>query len=141
MSCNSTCFKKEMKKIRSQGLLDNPTPGGVEEQAAVSKCTPLAADLTDGSGYISPYADGNAMTGPDFSSTSRLQEGFRSCLPGGKKLLKWLIIGLIIYLVLSMIMDTQRQDISYTIAPLMGGAMSASPFNILQDLNLELTAN
>jgi hypothetical protein len=64
-------------------------------------------------------------------------EGFGSSMPGCRKLLKWILIAAIVYLVLTMLMDSRLDVIEPTLtirAIQRGGSLSVSEFDIVNNL-------
>lgn len=93
---------------------------------AKSSCAAASTDVVDGK-Y--PRGAPAFLRGP---MRQRLYqpsaiEGFMDCLPDTRTMLKWLLIGLIVYLILSMIMESRREVVTI---PVMSGGAVASEFDI-----------
>lgn len=148
MTCNTGCYNKMMDQLK--GPVDNNSLASqriYESQTAARRC------ITSNNGCASCSETDNNNNdvmdrphgGPYFSRSQPLSryrsvggaiEGFDGCIPDMKTLLKWIIIGLVVYLVLSLITDAQRTPVVMPIAVLQqtGGAMNISEFDIMNSL-------
>ena len=124
MTCNSECYNKMMDKLKvptnnnslaSQRIYDS--------QIARSRCIE-----PDNSCDMDNDTSKGPVGAPYFSRSKQLSsydtvEGF-NCNFDKRTMLKWLIIGLIVYLLISMITDAQRKPIIIPVS-LMGQAGGA----------------
>lgn len=131
MTCNSECYNKMMDKLK--GPTNNNSLAShriYDSQIARSRCIEPDNSCDIGNDTSKKTASMGPVGAPYFSRSKQLSsydtvEGF-NCNFNKRTMLKWLIIGLIVYLLISMITDAQRKPIIIPISLMdqAGGAFT-----------------
>jgi len=116
----------ESGSLASQRIYDKQT---AERRCANAKssCAAASMDVVDDKYPMGAPAFLRGPMRQGLYQPAAAIEGFVDCLPDTRTMLKWLLIGLIVYLVLSMIMESRRQVVTI---PVMSGGANASEFDI-----------
>ena len=127
MTCNVGCYNKMMDQMK--GSTDENSLASqriYESQTAERRCISSNNECESCNG-VSEAVQERPIGAPYFSRSKPLSrysaiEGF-NCNFDMKTILKWVIIGLLVYLILSMITDAQRKPIILVGVEQNGGAL------------------
>jgi hypothetical protein len=140
---NKACYNDLMARFKKQpvdGLAKqrNYEASTARQLCAGASATGCAGGVASGAGSGNLMPREEPMPAYDYSRSTNLFTNGRwepfdgdSCLPDMRTLLKWVIIGLIVYLIMTLVTDSQRAPVMVPISFAQGGgSMSISEFDI-----------